>query len=385
MFNFSPFPTFQYHGPAVPPRWDQFFGLVGNSKYYNYALNENGKVNQYTDEYLTDVITNRSLAFIQNATRPFFMYLAPPAPHAPYTAAPRHQKEFPSVRAQRTPNFNIPSGPLDKHWLLTMNPKQLPNTVLDRIDEIARKRWQSLLAVDELVGSVLDALEARDLLENTFVIFTSDNGYHLGQFAQAYDKRQPYETDIRVPLVVRGPTVPEKVIVNSPALLLDLFPTIQEMMGVHPFEYLDGRSFYADLMNAQRVEDQDFKDLEQNYNRHLLVEYWGEGDRQQVERACQISPRDKVTHCTVDAGCHCQDSVNNTYACLRHMSSDEDILYCEFRDSQKFVEIYNLGDDPYQMKNLIFDMLPSQQADYALKLGNLGNCLGAQCKQYDEM
>lgn len=367
----------------MPPRWDQFFGLIGNSKYYNYSLNENGHINHYPDEYLTDLIRDRSVAYVETVTRPFFMYLAPPAPHAPYTAAKRHEQEFPGTRAERTPNFNVPSGALDKHWLLTMSPKQLPDTVISRIDEIARQRWQSLLAVDELVGDLMDALEARDLLENTFVVFTSDNGYHLGQFAQAYDKRQPYETDVRVPLVVRGPTVPERVIVNQPTLLIDLFPTIQEMIGVAPFEYLDGRSFYSDLMHAQRVED--FQDLQQNFNRNMLIEHWGEFDRQQVEPACRIPPRDKVELCTVDAACHCQDSWNNTYACLRHISSDEDVLYCEFRDSQRFVEIYNLADDPYEMKNLIFEMLPSQQADYQLKLGNLVNCLGAQCKRYDDI
>lgn len=309
------------------------------------------------------------------------MYIAPPAPHSPYTAAERHEKEFPDIRAERTPNFNWPSGDLDKHWLLTMKPKKLPDNVLETIDDIARRRWQSLLAVDELVGDILDALESRDLLANTFVIFTSDNGYHLGQFAQAYDKRQPYETDIRVPLVVRGPRVPEKVIVNQPTLLIDLFPTIQEMIGVAPFEYLDGRSFYTDLLHAQRVED--FQDLEQNYNRHLLIEHWGEFDRKQVDAACKVPQRDKVEFCTVDAACHCQDSWNNTYACLRHLSRDDDILYCEFRDSQSFREIYDLSEDPYEMKNLIFDMLPSQQADYAIKLGNLANCLGVQCRQYD--
>lgn len=354
---------------------------MGNSKYYNYSLNENGKLTHYPDQYLTDVIRDKSLAFLEKVDKPFFMYVAPPAPHSPYTAATRHENEFPDIRAERTPNFNVPSGDLEKHWLLTMNPKQLPDSVLNSLDEIARKRWQSLLAVDEMVGTLLDALESRDLIENTFIIFTSDNGYHLGQFAQAYDKRQPYETDIRVPLVIRGPTVPQKVIVNQPTLLVDLFPTIQEMIGVQPFEYLDGRSFYGDLMNAQHVED--FQDLEQNYNRHLLIEHWGEFDRQQVDPSCRIPAKDKVEFCTVDAACRCQDSWNNTYACLRHMSSDEDILYCEFKDSQRFVEIYDLSTDPYEMKNLIFDMLPAQQADYALKLGNLIKCLGGQCRQYD--
>lgn len=371
----------EYYGKEVPPRWNQFYGLQGNSRYYNYTLNENGKLKYYEKDYLTDVIREKSISYLQTVTKPFFMYLAPPAPHSPFTAAKRHEKEFPDLRAERTPNFNTPSGQLDKHWLLTMDPKQLPENVIDNVDEIARKRWQSLLAVDEMIGDILDALEEREILENTFIIFTSDNGYHLGQFAQAYDKRQPYETDIRVPLVIRGPTIPEKVIVNHPTLLIDLFPTIQEMIGVVPFEYLDGRSFYTDLMNGQRVED--FQDLETNYNRMMLVEHWGEYEAKQVDSECHLTERDRVEFCTVDAGCHCQDSWNNTYSCIRHMSSDDDVLFCEFRDSERFVEIYDLSKDPYEMKNLIFDWLPAQQADYSLKLHDLMSCLGSQCKAYD--
>lgn len=310
------------------------------------------------------------------------MYLAPPAPHSPFTAAQRHATSFPDTRAQRTPNFNVPSAELDKHWLLTMSPKHLPANVLKNVDEIARKRWQSLLAVDEMIGDILDALESKDILENTFIIFTSDNGYHLGQFSQAYDKRQPYETDIRVPLVVRGPVVPEKVVVNEPTLLIDLFPTIQEMLGVAPFNYLDGKSFYPHLMDGQRV--QDFRELSQDYDRMMVVEHWGEYDGHQVDAECRIPMREKVTFCTVDAACHCQDSWNNTYSCLRHMSQDTNILYCEFRDQQRFVEIFDLSVDPWEMKNLIFDMLPAQQADYGVKLSNLANCLGPQCKIYDK-
>lgn len=375
----------EFHGSTVPPRWDEFYGLIGNSKYQNYSLNENGNIVLYPEAYLTDVIRDKAVEFVDNVpeNEPFFMYLAPPAPHSPYTPAQRHSNSFPEVRAKRTPNFNVPSGELDKHWLMTMGSKTLPASVLQTVDKIARKRWQSLMAVDEMIGHLLDSLEARNMLENTFVIFTSDNGYHLGQFAQPYDKRQPYETDIRVPLVVRGPAVREKVIVNQPTLLIDLFPTILQMIGVTPFDYLDGRSFYPNLMQGQRVED--FSELDQDYDRLMLVEYWGEFDRKQVDSECRIPVRDQVAYCTVDAACRCQDARNNTYACIRHMSGDDNYLYCSFRDQQRFVEIFDLSVDPYEMNNLIFDMLPAQQADYEVKLNNLVNCLGAQCKKYDTM
>lgn len=370
----------QFHGTAVPPKWSQFFGLIGNSKYQNYSLNENGRIVQYTDEYLTDVLRAKAENFLNTATKPFFMYVAPPAPHSPFTPAARHEERFPEVKAERTPNFNVPSEELDKHWLLTMEPKQLPANVLENIDVIARKRWQSLLAVDEMVGSILDILEERNILDNTYIIFTSDNGYHLGQFAQAYDKRQPYETDVRIPLVIRGPKIPKEVVVDQPTLLIDLFPTLQHIWNLSPFQYLDGRSFYHDLV----VNEPQQQLMNGKYDRKMLIEHWGEFDGNQVEPACGIPARNRVEFCTVDAACHCQDSWNNTYACVRHLSSKEDnILYCLFKDRDNFVEIYDLSTDPHEMRNIASEMLPSLQTDYRIKLSNLANCLGDKCKQYD--
>lgn len=112
-----------------------------------------------------------------------------------------------------------------------MTPSKLPDNILSSIDALYRKRWQSLLAVDEMIAAILQQLIDSHLIDNTFIIFTSDNGYHMGQFAQAYDKRQPYETDIRVPLIVRGPNVPAKTIADTPVALIDIFPTILDLAG----------------------------------------------------------------------------------------------------------------------------------------------------------
>lgn len=381
-FTFSIWHKFQFHGAVVPPGWDEFHGLIGNSKYYNYSLNENGHIRAYGNDYLTDVISEKAITFLKSSNKhKFFMMLAPPAPHAPYTPANRHAKAFPSVRAERTPNFNTPSGELDKHWLLTMDPKQLPDELLTTLDEIARKRFQSLLAVDEMVGNIVRILTERNILDNTYIVFTSDNGYHLGQFAQAYDKRQPYETDIRVPLVIRGPNIKPKVIVNQPTLLIDLYPSFLEMIGVAPFPFLDGRSFVGDIVNAQAIED--FQELDRTFERFMMVEHWGESNPKQVDAECDLSSNEGLSFCTVDAACHCQDARNNTYACLRHISALDNLLYCEFRDSEKFVEVYRLDQDFYEMENLYLKMLPSELADYSLKLNELTKCIGDQCKIYD--
>lgn len=113
-----------------------------------------------------------------------------------------------------------------------MPPATLSQDNIENLRQTYVKRWQTLLAVDELISDITTALETKNLLHNTYIIFTSDNGFHLGQFAQGADKRQPYETDIRVPFIVRGPKIKGKSIVDAPILLIDLFPTILDLAGI---------------------------------------------------------------------------------------------------------------------------------------------------------
>lgn len=113
-----------------------------------------------------------------------------------------------------------------------MQPAQLVERDLETMRSFHIHRWQTLLAVDELIATAINTLKDLGELNETYVILTSDNGFHLGQFAQGADKRQPYETDIRVPFIVRGPQVQRKSINNSPVVLIDLAPTILELAGM---------------------------------------------------------------------------------------------------------------------------------------------------------
>uniref|UniRef100_A0A182K5F3 Sulfatase N-terminal domain-containing protein n=1 Tax=Anopheles christyi TaxID=43041 RepID=A0A182K5F3_9DIPT len=359
----------EYFSATVPPGWSQWFGLHGNSRYYNFTVTENGKSYTYTNEYFTDYLNTKTINFLQNlsADRPFFAMVAPPAPHAPFTAADRHKDLFPDAKAKRTPNFNISSSPLQKHWLLTMEPSTLPLKFLDEIDTIHRKRWQTLMAVDDMVENIINVLEEKQLLENTFIFYTSDNGFHLGQFSQAYDKRQPYETDIRVPLFVRGPTVKPKTVQASAVALLDIVPTIVQLANLAiPFP-LDGQPLPL------------HSDSEIVHERQILIEYWGEGSLETYNSECPWSAQDKLQLCTVDGACHCQDAWNNTYNCVRHLAHDLNFIYCEFEDNEHFVEAYDIADDLYQMNNIGYYILPSIRAKYSLALQNLTSCVGPTC------
>ncbi|XP_011636259.1 N-acetylglucosamine-6-sulfatase-like isoform X2 [Pogonomyrmex barbatus] len=258
----------------VPVGWDWWAGLIGNSKYYDYSLSINGTEVKYGNspsDYLTDVINNLATDFIKgySGDQPFLMVLAPPAPHAPFTPANRHNGRYNDTKAKRTPNFNV-SIHQDKHWLVREAPTPLPDSILPKLDEIYRKRWETLLAVDELVKDIYNLLEKQHLLNNTYFIYTSDNGYHIGQFSMPMDKRQPYETDIRVPLLISGPGI-EPSVISTPVSSVDIFATLLDIAGIkYPS---DGTT----LFNAKHNKKRD---------RTVLIEYRGERSYEATTSGC---------------------------------------------------------------------------------------------------
>lgn len=268
--------------------------------------------------------------------------------------------------------------------------RRLPNETINTIDTYFQKRWETLLAVDELVVTLVGVLNDTQSLENTYIIYTSDNGYHVGQFAQPFDKRQPYETDINVPLLIRGPGIAPESHIDTAVSLVDLAPTILAWADIDTPSYMDGQSFHELLLNKRRRVP--------FFERSLLIEYWGEGTLATFNPECPWPEKDRLAQCTPAADCHCQDAWNNTYACLRNIRHREDRIYCEFRDNevkkhltfailyiscvyifQNFVEAYDLQLDPFQMTNIAYDLLPIERALYSLRLKNLTQCSGHSC------
>ncbi|XP_076748537.1 N-acetylglucosamine-6-sulfatase [Xylocopa sonorina] len=354
-------------GPAhVPIGWDWWAGLIGNSKYYNYSLSINGtekKFGNKESEYLTDVISELATDFIQTRqpnNHPFLMVLAPPAPHSPFTPAMRHIDKYKGVKAKRTPNFNTQTQ-VDKHWLVQRGPSPLPDDLLPTLDDIYRRRWETLLAVDELVKNVYQILKLQNLLNNTYIIFTSDNGYHIGQFSMPIDKRQPYETDIRVPLLVRGPGIePSKI--SAPVSSVDLFDTILEIAGIR--RPSDGTSILKKIMPEDRT---------------LLVEYRGEKSRNIPSSGCPTDYDANVALCAKDMACKCQDAVNNTFSCIRRVSADFNNIFCIFEDNKHYIEAYNVTIDQYQMENIGYSMKRHHRYRFRKNLKKMSVCKNEEC------
>jgi arylsulfatase A-like enzyme len=285
-------------GPEyIPPGWDNWAVSVKGNPYseYNYRLNENGKFVDYGTEakdYGTDVYAQKALEFIRNCAKdkePFFVYFAPYAPHGPATPAPRHLGMFTNTTVPRSKAFNQPD--------VSKSPQFIQNLPLLSDHEIAgedayhAKRLSSLQAVDEAIASIHKTLEETGTLSNTYIVFTSDNGFHLGEHRMRRGKQTAYETDIHLPLFVAGPGVKAGKAIEALVGNIDLAPTFAQMAGASVPDFVDGRSFLPLLTGSTP------KDWRQSY----LVEHWESGggrhkDRRALRKHRQVSATATATN-----------------------------------------------------------------------------------------
>ncbi len=341
----------------VPPGWDEWHARMdispggeedtsaggdpteGYTKYYDYELNENGEVVPYgnsPEDYLTDVLSGKTTDFVRGAasdSKPFFLYLAPSAPHDPATPAERHEGAFAGEKAPRSASFDEEDVSDKPSWIRerrTISDRQASR----KIDGLYRERLASMLAVDEMVDSLVGELTSTGQLDNTFIFFASDNGWQQGEHRIRTGKLYPYEESIRTPLFVRGPGVPagskvEKLILNT-----DFAPTIADLAG-ESFP-ADGRSFTPLL----RGEDPPWRSV-------VLLEAAGGG-----------SPP--------------------SYTAVR----TETHKYVEYQTGEK--ELYDLEADPYEMESLHETAGSSLVQDLEAKVDALENCTGDGCREAED-
>lgn len=356
----------------VPKGWQWWAGLKGNSRYYNYTLSINGTAKHFPTSYLTDHIHELALEFLRGQsadTNPFLMMLAPPAPHAPYTPSPKYAKAFSNVSVPRTPNFN-PSEQKDKHWMMRLPPDPLPPDILLKVDENYRLRWRTLMSVDDMVSGIVRAIDKVGLLQETYILVTSDNGYHLGHYGLPWDKRQPYDTDIRVPFFVRGPRVKRQVLPH-PVMTADIAPTLLHMGGLRIPFHMDGTSFLPLLQSKNK----------KIRKRNFLIENTGEGGKS-VSPDCPWHGDFGLSNCIPESACKCQDAKNNTYTCIRSLGPSQNSLFCKFSDDENFLEAYNMASDPYQMKNIAQHMREGEIRRYLEIMKKLTQCSGNSCSHF---
>ena len=350
------------------PGYDDFTLMCNSNRYFNVSL-VNTTAKYFTgfqpEDYLTSIIGNASVRFVERALKekkPFFVYIGPHAPHYPATPAPWYEDMFPIIHPPLTPNYNYTAK--DHHFLLRKQ-KPLNDYEAELITDLFRDRWRTLLSVDDLLMDVVKVITDYSALDNTYFVWTSDHGYQLGQFCLPREKHQPYENDIRVPFFIKGPGIKQHSSRNEVVSMVDVAPTLLELAGITPPSRMEGASFVSLLTN---------KGGGNNWSKDKhLVEFWSQSDGIKFN--------------------HYVDGPNNTFIGVRLLNESHNVAYLEFYENivgeHLFnitpcdYEFYDLKRDPYQLNNLyntpeIDDQLVNELKDY---LHNKIQCKGSQCHQ----
>ena len=319
----------------MPPRWDDWFAVLPG--YFDYQVIDNGTKKYFgtrDSDYSIDVLRRETQSFIAAsdvAGKPFFAYVAPYAPHLPAIPAPRHANTFDGVEAPRLPSFDESDMSDKPPWLQSRH--LASQTQIAEINARHEGRVESLQSVDELVGAVINKLRNVGALDNTYVVFTSDNGWHHGEHRIKAGKYEPYEESIRIPLLVRGPGVQAGATTNKLTLNTDFLPTFTDFAGVTTPEYVDGRSLRPVLEGNTPT-----------WRTAFLLERRRDED---FERPS-----------------------------LYGIRTSDGKKYIEYEGG--FKELYDLKADPYELNNSY--NANSAPADLATRLSALKGCAGATCR-----
>jgi arylsulfatase A-like enzyme len=304
---------------------------------------------------MTDVLTRRGVDFIGRAARrrrPFFLELASFAPHSPYVPAPRNADDFPGLTAPHPPSFDVlPShAPL---WLAAH--RRLSARQIARIDQTFRRRAQSVEAVDRMIAQIEEALHAHGLSGNTYIVFSSDNGLHTGEYRLMPGKLTAFDTDIHVPLIVAGPGVPAGATTPAMAENIDLAPTFAAIGGATLSG--DGTSLMP-LLSAQgqtEAQTQAGTQPPADWRNAVLVEHRG-------SRLSVLDPDFQQS----------SSGSPTTYEAMRTRA----FLYVEYADGER--EFYDLRSDPFELRNVARRLTGSQRRLLHAQLTALSHCHGEQ-------
>jgi arylsulfatase A-like enzyme len=312
-----------------PPYFDEW--AITSGGYENAYWNLDGRV-RTKRTYSTDLIADRTVGFVRRAERrddqPWLAWVTPYAPHLPSTPSRRD-------RFAPLPPFASTAAMSEADWSDKPSFLDRARGYQSGIDTMREDGRRSLIAVDGLVARVLDELRARDEVENTLVIFTSDNGFLLGEHGGLAHKDLPYPPATQIPLLVRWPGhVAAGRESRRPVTNVDVATTLLEAAGVRP--RTDGRSLFS-----RERRDALFMEHHGGYN--------GEPD------ALPLPP----------------------WASLFTRT----FRYAEYYQDGTVIarEYYDHTIDPWELDNRVGELDPARVAELSARLTTLGTCRGRAC------
>ena len=312
----------------IRPGFDYWFSFIGQGQYFDPKVNDNG-VEMKLEGYMTDILTDKTIDWLKNKrdpNKPFSLNLWHKAVHERHLPAPRHKDLY--------KNEDLPTPPHDTHketfkgkpeWLRRKTygfkwnendkiPDELPEITWPINKQKYMQLLRSLIAVDESLGQVIKTLDEMGELENTVIIYSSDNGYFMGEHT-FLDKRLAYENSMRVPMIIRYPKlIAKNSIVKEQCLNIDIAPTILDLAGVKKPSYMQGESMVK-LISGKK---------DKSWRKSMLFEYY-------VDDAWPYAGPNQVAVRT------------NKYKLIDNFLDDD------------IDELYDLVNDPGEMKNLIND------------------------------
>jgi arylsulfatase A-like enzyme len=335
----------------VPPGWDEWDAVGLGYKQYNYTLNHDHKVIYHgarPQDYLNSVLEKYGRRFVKHsaaARRPFFLEVASFSPHTPNTPAPQDAHKFKNVTAPTDPAFgHIPTNA--PKWLSIRQP--LTPYAYHLIDQRFRERVRAVQSVDRMVAGLEAKLAATDQLNDTVFVFSSDNGYHEGQYNLLPGKLSAFDTDVNVPLIVSGPGIAPGSTNNDIVENIDLAPTFDDLAGATPSPAVEGHSFVP-LLHGDNVP----------WRTLALIEH----------RGPVTDPRDPDAQTIAEGNPPSYEAIRSPV-----------FTYVRYNTGE--TEYYNRKRDPYELDNLAPTLSGTQKQQLDNWLSALQHCTdGTQCWQ----
>jgi arylsulfatase A-like enzyme len=357
----------------VPPGWQSWAAPVQGNAYAqeHYRLNVDGQVDAaFRDDYLDGWLGERALALVHGADGfgfdrgGQFLYYASYSPHTPYAYPPRLEGRFADAQYPRTPDFG--EADVTDKFGLTRTRRPLSTSDLATIDETFRKRIRSVQVLDENVERLVQALEDQGALDNTYLIFTSDNGYIMGNHRREIGKYNQFQGTVRVPFYVRGPGIAPGSTYDDVAGNIDIAPTIAEITGAPAPADVDGVSLLSRLRGGPELS-----------RRYLLLGRALTPTNTTTANGLEEAPEAFVESSRSSRLNDFTGVTNGRYKLIRYTHLPHE-------------ELYDLHNDPYELNNLLahdeasyLAMSPAgREAVDTLRaaLDRLVDCSGVSCR-----
>eukprot|EP00798_Chlamydomonas_sp_ICE-L_P007729 gene7727-901_t len=368
----------KFRGDNCPRGWNVFDALVDpQAKFFDVKHSVNcGPTLSYPEWrwHQTDFVEYQAIDYLKQGVasgKPFYLQVGPVAPHFDISSAndfcipaDRHKDLYQGLQPPASPNKDIPLPP--------ETPIEHPTSyALWKAQKAYRTRAQCLAGVHELVVGLISELRDQGVLDNTYIIFTSDNGYHIGNHKLKQGKKMPYEEDVRVPLYIRGPGITKGQVSNYQAHMMDLPATQVELAGGTVPVEVDGISLPLQGLTKTAT----------NLRESVMSELWrfpdpgARADYPLVGMPTELGNYRSLRMCTTyDAlgrglpGCDAPFKAG--MHCYKYL------LWCN-----NFIQLFDLKEDPHEIVNLAAQAPQKLLDRFNALLSVLATCRGGTCAE----